>query len=301
MARRSHALVLAFAAIALFVPSAASAQSIIEEDPPYEPTEYPVLQTAPLSPGAPPEVAVTDAELASAGRQQAGTLVLATGPGVVIVDDDRAQCPNATFTTAAGIQLAIDAAAPGDSIRVCPGRYDPITVDKAHLRLQAPRPQGRSTECQAAPIADPTQEAIIEGAREGGLVTILVPVTFEGFTVQDNPLDAAIETSPQASGYVLRHNVVQRNVNGVDLSSNGAAPTQFAFNCVRDNGLVFAGTGGTAVTSSFGISNAHVEENTVSGHDCGSIALTGPRSCLGLPSDPLPPVTNVVIAHNDVL
>ena len=42
------------------------------------------------------------------GAAQASTL---------LVDDDRVQCPSAAYTT---IQAAVDAAAPGDTILVCP-------------------------------------------------------------------------------------------------------------------------------------------------------------------------------------
>jgi parallel beta-helix repeat protein len=44
---------------------------------------------------------------------------LKKGP-VILVDDDKVQCPNAKFTT---IQSAVDAANTGDTIRVCPGTY----------------------------------------------------------------------------------------------------------------------------------------------------------------------------------
>jgi parallel beta helix pectate lyase-like protein len=39
---------------------------------------------------------------------------------VLLVDDDHQECPNAGFTT---IQTAVNAAAPGDTIQVCPGTY----------------------------------------------------------------------------------------------------------------------------------------------------------------------------------
>ncbi len=49
-----------------------------------------------------------------AGAQATGTA------GNILVDDDKTQCPTAEFTT---IQAAINAATPGDVIRVCPGTY----------------------------------------------------------------------------------------------------------------------------------------------------------------------------------
>jgi Periplasmic copper-binding protein (NosD) len=55
------------------------------------------------------------------------------------VDDDSVECPDAGFTT---IQGAVDAAAPGDEIRVCPGTYDEqIRITK---RLTIIGPSGNS-------------------------------------------------------------------------------------------------------------------------------------------------------------
>lgn len=42
------------------------------------------------------------------------------GAATLAVDDDRAECPNAAYTS---IQSAIDAAASGDTIAICPGKY----------------------------------------------------------------------------------------------------------------------------------------------------------------------------------
>ena len=38
-----------------------------------------------------------------------------------LVDDDNTQCPTATYAT---IQAAVNAAAPGDTIKVCAGNYN---------------------------------------------------------------------------------------------------------------------------------------------------------------------------------
>jgi parallel beta-helix repeat protein len=53
----------------------------------------------------------------------------------IIVDDDRAQCPQAAYTS---ISAAVQAATPGTTIRVCPGTYDGgVVIDKSQLTLQA--------------------------------------------------------------------------------------------------------------------------------------------------------------------
>ena len=47
----------------------------------------------------------------------------------LVVDDDKVECPNAGFTH---IQDAIDAASPGDHIRICKGTYvEQLTIRKA--------------------------------------------------------------------------------------------------------------------------------------------------------------------------
>jgi Right handed beta helix region len=53
-----------------------------------------------------------------------------SGP-VLVVDDDKVQCPTAEFST---IQSAIDAASPGQQIRVCAGTYaEQVTIQKTVL------------------------------------------------------------------------------------------------------------------------------------------------------------------------
>lgn len=51
----------------------------------------------------------------------------------ILVDDDKVQCPTAAFTS---IQAAVNAAKPGDHIRVCAGNYpEQITINKPlHIR-----------------------------------------------------------------------------------------------------------------------------------------------------------------------
>src|ERR687885_1288135 len=57
------------------------------------------------------------------------------GKHVLLVDDDKAQCKKADFTT---IQAAVTAASPGTTILVCPGTYqESVTITKNDLRIRA--------------------------------------------------------------------------------------------------------------------------------------------------------------------
>ena len=52
---------------------------------------------------------------------------------VSLVDDDRAQCPTAAFTS---IQEAVNAAGPGDTVRACPGTYhEAVTISTSGVVL----------------------------------------------------------------------------------------------------------------------------------------------------------------------
>ena len=87
------------------------------------------------------------------------------------VDDDRAQCPTAEFTS---IQAAVQSAAPNDTVRVCAGTYqETVTVDKAGLKL----------------FSSPRQKAVIKAppvipTPTGAIVDITAPeVELRGFTI----------------------------------------------------------------------------------------------------------------------
>src|SRR5215207_3148116 len=57
-----------------------------------------------------------------------GAVATSASPSTLVVDRDRGQCGNARYTS---IQAAVDAAMPGDVIRVCPDLYmENVLVDK---------------------------------------------------------------------------------------------------------------------------------------------------------------------------
>lgn len=87
----------------------------------------------------------------------------------IVVDDDRADCPEADFTS---IQAAVDAAAPGEEIVVCAGIYrEQVTVPKNGLAIRAEGERG---------------EVVVDarGHEFGFLVLNASGVTIEGFRVE---------------------------------------------------------------------------------------------------------------------
>jgi parallel beta-helix repeat protein len=92
------------------------------------------------------------------------------GTTVWLVDNDRADCPNADFTS---IQAAVDAAARGDTILVCAGTYH----ERVSIRTNDLTLRGKG----------PTADVIVDADLLGNGIRIAGAsgVTIEGFTVRE--------------------------------------------------------------------------------------------------------------------
>jgi parallel beta-helix repeat protein len=156
-----------------------------------------------------------------------------------VVDKDKFQCPNAQFTS---IQAAVTAAAPGDTIKVCPDQYnESVTVGKPGLSLIGPtRP--RLSDCSIETAPDPTKDAIVTGgAFSFSLANREIKLT--GFAVQGAA--DGIDTSPAYSGYEISDNLVQHNsVRGINFVSSGLELSKVESNCLRLNGNGLQSEGG---------------------------------------------------------
>ncbi len=127
----------------------------------------------------------------------------------ILVDDDKVQCPTAEFTT---IQAAVNAATPGDVIRVCPGTYaEQLSITKSV-----------SIEGDNGAIVQPdgvSQNAISAATGDGLAAIILVQntvgVSIKGLIVDgsDNKISACAPNLvgilfQNASG-TIEHNAIQ--------------------------------------------------------------------------------------------
>jgi parallel beta-helix repeat protein len=137
-----------------------------------------------------------------------GRSAQANGRAPIFVDDgDRADCPQAQFTS---IQAAVEAAEPGDRILVCRGTYEEsVLVEKADLRIEA----------QGAP-----GDVVLQGPGTGPYGFHLrrtTGVLVQGFTVQGYG-DANIIVA-EGGGNTIRKNVATAGiVDGIEvLRSSG--------------------------------------------------------------------------------
>jgi parallel beta-helix repeat protein len=158
-----------------------------------------------------------------------------SGTATFVVDRDGVECPNADF---ASIQAAVDAAQPGDLIRVCPDLYNEgVVVDKP-LTLKGDPDAIETIDCfQPTPVelAD-DQLAIVDPAGEGFSIAFKLEadnVDLGGFVVQGATV--GIDTSDRFSGYRIHHNLMRSNaLFGVDFGSEGTRESRVDHNCIRD-------------------------------------------------------------------
>jgi len=219
---------------------------------------------------------VTCLTLASASTSVTGAAASigpVPSPRPLVVDDDRAQCASAEFAT---IQDAIDAAAPGGVVRVCPGIYTkPADLDGPLVSIDKPltlrgQPEAiEAVDCFAATYSppDPNRDVVIQAPNSSTIAPLVLVnadgVDLRGFVFQGVTIDTgrwAVETSPEHAGYHVHHNLFQSNLIAIRFGSSGDAPSQFDHNCMRDNRFGF--------TTGFDhfIVNARVHHNSTFRH-----------------------------------
>ena len=237
-----------------------------------------------------------------------GSLVPATGAAAqttattLVVDRDGLQCADADY---ASIQSAVDAAAPGDVIRVCPDLYTETVVIDKPLALQADPDAVEGIDCFQPTLAElpADQQAIVDPAGDDFSIAFELEadnVDLAGFVVQGATV--GIDASDRFSGYRLHHNLIRSNtLFGVDFGSAGTRESRVDHNCLRDNGWAVASEldddslwkpigGGPERDESNArdLINARIDHNSTFRHVSyggGAMQITGPGRRIGVTID----------------
>ena len=140
-------------------------------------------------------------------RRRTGTIGLVAGvlaTSLVVLAFDRADAAE-TRVEAGGLRAALAAAAPGDTLRLAPGRYDgPVVVDRSVLLV------GEAG-------------SVIDGGGSGSVVTVSAPgVTLRGLTITGSGASLATEDSgvfvdKGGDGVLIEENTLDGNLIGVFL------------------------------------------------------------------------------------
>lgn len=182
----------------------------------------------------------------------------------LIVDDDKVQCPTATFTS---IQDAINAAKPGNVIRVCAGTYHEQLVVNESLSIEADNGAVLQPGTMAANAVgtggEPIAAAILVKEASNVRIAGLIVDTANNGINQCSPF--LIGILYQNSSGSIQHNAV-RNVKLPD-SLNG---------CQSGDAIVVQTIGGETATVTIEDNSVHdYQKNGITGNESGTdVAVT---------------------------
>jgi hypothetical protein len=213
-----------------------------------------------------------------------------------IVDDDHAQCPNAQFSS---IQAAVDAASPGDQIKVCPGMYrEQVRITKNDLTLFSQVPLQAVIQ---APLVMTYPNSIVTVSGATGVkiwqFTITGPYTFSGCA---EALDRHTGVRViDGSATIYGNHITQiRDINpaffgcqdGIGVLVGRQFEGQTGSAIIRNNQIDLYQKGGVVVDNTG--SYALITQNTISGEGLSNIiAQNGVQVGRGASAD---------VDHNDI-
>src|SRR6188472_2792703 len=144
------------------------------------------------------------------------------------VDSARAEeltvgtCVAGSYAT---VQSAVNAAAAGDTIKVCAGTFNEfVTINKTLTLLGAQAGvDGRNVSRTGSPS---TESVMVGNSGTTSFVVTAADVRIDGFTIQDSTnasqSGAAVIFNGAATGTLLANNIIQNSIVGLYLSNNSA-------------------------------------------------------------------------------
>ncbi|MGA8553131.1 MAG: right-handed parallel beta-helix repeat-containing protein, partial [Candidatus Acidiferrales bacterium] len=189
----------------------------------------------------------------------------------ILVDDDKVQCPTAAYTS---IQAAVNAANPGDYIRVCPGTYpEQVTISKSLLI----RADNGVTVIPSSVVSNAT------GPSGDAVAAIFVvensdDVQLAGFIV-DGSANGLSQCSPRLVG------ILYENASGAILH-NAVRNTQLASSlngCQSGNAIEVESA--SSMQSRVGIAENSIDsyqKNGITANEAGSLVLIDGNTVTGI-------------------
>jgi nitrous oxidase accessory protein NosD len=231
-------------------------------------------------------------------------LVPASASAVEIANDDTgadagppgttpATCATATHTGDNAIQLAVNAASPGEEILVCAGTYD-NDADNQAVNVNKPvalRGAQSGVDARTRSVPD-ASESIVEDDQGGIYIAPNVDdVTIDGFVVQGTTTNnfEGMFTPPDGKDQRIENTIVRENTFGLYLNNEAGGETVVTHNLFQNNNQPGAASG-NGVYGDQGTDGVLVEANRFVDHANTGLQLTA-----------TPPITNdgVDIVDND--
>jgi hypothetical protein len=201
----------------------------------------------------------------------AGSVHAAHAATTLVVDDDGfgvpGDCndPTATYST---IQAAVNAAASGDTVQVCPGTYVEsvsVTTDDVTLLGAKAGVDARSNRGPGESIVNPPSGQV-------GVSLAANDLTLDGFQVSLAVGNSGVYTSALSSGYSVVNNIIDHSMFGLYLNTGASTSNLVRHNRFTENNQA-GPAGGNGIYSDQGLQNVSIEQNKFTGHQNAGILI----------------------------
>lgn len=169
------------------------------------------------------------------------------------------------------IQEAVDHAQNGDTIRVADGTYEELVIVNKSVRLLGAQADRDARTRLDTPATEP--ESVV-GTPNGAFEITVDNVMINGFTIQGvtTGLGAGIHTTSATAGYLIYNNIIQNNVMGLYLNSDGGPVSRVRRNAFLNNDAAGAASG-NGIYSDQGLQDTEISRNEFVGHPNGAITI----------------------------